>query len=73
MTFFFNVLVHDSDLIELLKNKLQKRDKVFINGLLNSRPEMDENGATKNSGFIEATNILKVDKFSETEFHDVMN
>lgn len=64
-TFFFNVFVHDNELIEMLKG-LQKRDKVLIRGFLNSKPENDQNGNKKHSAYIEATNILKVDRFSES-------
>lgn len=45
---------------------LQKKDKVLISGILNSRPENDQNGNKKHSAFIEATNILKVDRFTES-------
>lgn len=59
------MFVHDSNLIEELKNNFQKRDRVFINGFLGSKQETDQNGQKKYGGHIEATNILRVDRFSE--------
>lgn len=62
---FYRVFVHDADLIQALKNNFQKRDRILINGALGSRPETDINGQKKLSGHIEATHILRVDRFSE--------
>lgn len=62
---FYNIFCHDPDLIDYVKNNLQKRDRVFLNGFLNSKPDIDENGKKVFSGFIEATNIMKIDRFLE--------
>lgn len=62
---FFAVFVHDKDLIKLLKSDLQRKDRVIVEGFLNSKPEADQNGVKKHAGFIEATNIFRVDRFSE--------
>lgn len=62
---FFNIFVHDPDLINVVKQQLQKKDRIFIKGLLGYKPETDQNGRKKFSGHIEAENILKIDRFSE--------
>lgn len=62
---FINVFVHDRNLIDYLKENLQKRDKIFVNGFLNYKPEIDQNGEKAFSGFVEATNILRIDRFSD--------
>lgn len=64
-TQFARIYVHDENLVQLVKNNLQKRDRVFLNGFLSTKPDTDENGQKKFSGHIEATNILKVDRFTE--------
>lgn len=64
-TQFIRVYVHDNNLVQLVKKNLQKRDRVFLNGFLGMKPETDENGQKKFGGHIEATNILKVDRFNE--------
>lgn len=61
----YNVYVHDRNLIDYVKNNVTRRDRVFVNGFLNYKPEIDENGAKAFSGYIEATKILKIDRFSE--------
>lgn len=61
----YRVFVHEPELIQLLKDNLQRRDRVVVNGFMNSKPEIAENGQKKYSGHIEATHILKVDRFSE--------
>lgn len=64
-TEFLNIYVHDNELIKITKNNLQKRDRVFIRGFLSHKPDTDQKGQKTFSGNIEATNILKVDRFSE--------
>lgn len=44
---------------------MQKRDRVIVNGFLNSKPEMDQNGKKKYGGYIEGTHIVKVDRLSK--------
>lgn len=61
----YSVYVHDRTLIDYVKENLNRRDRVFVNGFLNYKPETDENGEKAYSGHIEATNILKIDRFSE--------
>lgn len=53
--------MHDPSLVQILRN-LQWKNRVLVNG---SKPETDQNGQKKFSGHIEATQILKVDRFSE--------
>ena len=67
---FYKVYVHDKDLIQLLKNNVQKRDRVLVNGFLGAKPETDLNGQKKYSGHVEATQILKVGRFSEAQNED---
>lgn len=62
---FYSVFVHNSELIKLLKNDLQRKDRVIVEGFLNSKPETDQNGVKRFAGYIEATNIFRVDRFSE--------
>lgn len=69
---FYKVYVHDKDLIQMLKNSVQKRDRVLVNGFLGSKPETDQNGQKKYSGHVEATQILKVDRFSEALNEDAV-
>lgn len=64
---FYKVYVHDKDLVQLLKNSVQKRDRVLVNGFLGAKPETDQNGQRKYAGHVEATQILKVDRFSEAQ------
>lgn len=71
-TTFLNVYIHDQDLIKVTKNDLQRRDRVFISGILSNKADTDQNGQKKFSGHIEATNILKVDRFSETKNENVI-
>lgn len=61
----YNVYVHDRHLIDYVKQSLKRRDRVFLNGFLNYKPEVDQNGEKTYSGHIEATNIVKIDRFSE--------
>lgn len=61
----YSVYVHDRNLIDYVKENLNQRDRVFVNGFVNYKPEIDENGEKSYSGHIEATNILKIDRFSE--------
>lgn len=61
----YAVYVHDPNLIEYTKNNLKQRDRVFVNGFVNYKPQTNENGERSYSGHIEATSILKVDRFSE--------
>ena len=62
---FYNVYVHDRNLINYLKGNLQKNNRVFVNGFINYKPDIDQNGKKAFSGFIEATNIFKIERFSE--------
>lgn len=62
---FYRIFVHDKDLIEMIKTKLQRKDRVLVNGFLNYKVENDQNGQRKYVGHIEATHILKVDRFSK--------
>lgn len=71
-TSFLNIYVHDDDLIKITKENLQKRDRVFISGILSSKADTDQNGQRKYSGHIEATNILKVDRFSEAKNENII-
>lgn len=62
----FRVWAHDEGVINMLKNNnVQRKDRVFINGFLNYKPEVDKEGQKRRSGFVEATNILKVDRLQE--------
>lgn len=66
-TQYVRIYVHDQNLKQLLKENFQKGDRVFLNGFLNSKPEVDQSGQKKYGGFVEATNILKVDRFSAAD------
>lgn len=62
---FYRVFVHDYDLIQMLKTNLQKKDRILVNGFLGYKPENDQNGQKKYAGHVEATHIIKVDRFTE--------
>lgn len=49
----------------MVKNNLERRDRVIVNGTLGYKPQVDQNGQNKFAGHIEAQQILKVDRFSE--------
>lgn len=66
----YNVYVHDRNLINYVKENLKRRDRVFLNGFLNYKPEIDQDGKKAFSGFVEATNILKIDRFSEISYEN---
>lgn len=67
---FYDVYVHDRNLINYIKENLKRRDRVFVNGFLNHKPETDQDGKKAFSGFIEATNILKIDRFSDIAYEN---
>lgn len=69
----FRVYVHEPSLVELVKNSLQRRDRVFVNGFLNYKSEMDKSGVKKRNGYIEAKNIFKVDRFNTERFNEAPN
>lgn len=62
---FYNIYVHDRNLIDYVKENLRKKDRIFVNGLLSYKPDTDQNGAKAYGGYIEASNILKINRFSE--------
>lgn len=62
---FYHIFVHDPNLINYVKENLQRKDRVFLFGSLNYKPEIDQNGEKTYGGYIEATNIFKIDRFSE--------
>lgn len=62
---FFNIFVHDRNLINYAKENLRKKDRIFVNGFLSYKPETDQTGAKAYGGYIEASNILKIERFSE--------
>lgn len=62
---FYRIFVHDKDLIEMLKTNIQRKDRVLVNGFLSYKAENDQNGQRKYIGHIEATHILRVDRFSQ--------
>lgn len=66
-TLFFAIYVHDRNLRNSLENNFQKRDRVFISGLLSNKPETDQNGQKRLSGHIEATDIIKIGRSFEAD------
>lgn len=48
----------------MLKNGIERRDRVLVEGFLNSKAETDLQGEKRHSAYIEATHLLKVDRFS---------
>ncbi|XP_031626403.1 uncharacterized protein LOC116342795 [Contarinia nasturtii] len=62
---YFNVHVHDKNLIQILKQNIQRFNRVIVKGILNNKPDSDINGKKVSFGYIEATNILRVDRFSQ--------
>lgn len=62
---FYQVFVHDPNLINYVKKNLNKRDRIFVNGFLNYKSETGQDGKRFHSGYVEATNILKIDRFPE--------
>lgn len=49
----------------MVKKTIQRKDRVFINGLMGNKVETDQNGNKKFSGHIEAAQILKLERFPE--------
>lgn len=62
---FYNVFIHDPNLINYAKENLKRKDRVFVNGFLNYKSELDQDGKKQVNGYVEATNIFKIDRFSE--------
>lgn len=65
VTEFLPVYVHDKNLIQLLQDSVKRMDRVVVKGILNNKADKDSNGKVKHDGYIEATHILRCDKFSE--------
>ncbi|XP_031626514.1 uncharacterized protein LOC116342866 [Contarinia nasturtii] len=70
---YFQVFVRDKNLIELLKSDVSERDRIIVNGHLQYKTDYDQNGKSCRSGLIEATNILKVDKFTRDVIEEDVN
>lgn len=61
---FHSIFVFDPDLREMIRNNLEKTDRIYVRGSLRSHSQVDANGRKSSSGFVVAETIDKL-----TEFH----
>lgn len=59
---FHKVFVYDDQLREYVRDNLQKKDRVFVNGSLRHLTHTDDEGRRKYSAYIVANSIHKIAK-----------
>lgn len=64
---FHRVFVQDQELREYIRNKLQRKDRVLLNGRIGHMTDTGKDGKKIYSGFINVTDIYRIARRTSTQ------
>lgn len=68
---FHAIFVHDPHLCKIVRETVEKSDRIFVTGFLSGNTNTNANGKRFQSGFIVAEHIDRIERFSRNRFYKI--